>query len=305
MNDIFSKNLRQLRRDKQMTQEQVAEIIGVSAQSVSRWETGATFPDILLLPELSKLYGVLVDDLFKESPEGYENYASRLLAVYETTWKHEDFLAAAREFEKMVKTDTMSPEDYRKYGLLHDYMSSVCTGKAYEFYDKSMANSKDNDPDLFYRVKRQKNMLRIARGEGQVCIDEQKKAIQDAPDNAEEYTCLVAALFNAKQYEECYVTVKNAMARFPREAMLYIWAGDVCRELKKYEEAFYYWEKHQELDSKWLDSRYAMGFCYEEIGEFRKAYEVWTTLAKILTERGGVIEAEWSREMAEKCLKRA
>ena len=57
MNETISKNLRKLRGEKHMTQEQVAEKLGVSAQSVSRWETGATFPDILLLPELAKLYG--------------------------------------------------------------------------------------------------------------------------------------------------------------------------------------------------------------------------------------------------------
>jgi len=100
MNETISKNLRKLRGEKHMTQEQVAEKLGVSAQSVSRWETGATFPDILLLPELAKLYGVLVDDLFKESPEGYDNYANRLLAVYESTWKHEDFLAAAQNMTR-------------------------------------------------------------------------------------------------------------------------------------------------------------------------------------------------------------
>ena len=71
MNDNFSKNLRKLRQEKKMTQEQVAEKLGVSAQSVSRWETGATFPDVMMLPELSKLYGVLVDDLFKESLRGH------------------------------------------------------------------------------------------------------------------------------------------------------------------------------------------------------------------------------------------
>ena len=40
MNDTFSKDLRKLRLDKQMTQEQVADKLGVSAQSVSHWETG-------------------------------------------------------------------------------------------------------------------------------------------------------------------------------------------------------------------------------------------------------------------------
>lgn len=304
MNDTFSKNIRKLRLEKHLTQEQVADTLGVSAQSVSRWETGATFPDILLLPELAKLYGVLVDDLFKESPEGYKNYANRLFAVYENSRKHEDFIAAALEYEKMVNAGTMTPDDYRSYGVLHDYMAKVCTGKAFELYDKTMALCKDTDSELYYRTKRQKNILRAARGEGQTCIDEQQKAIQDNPDNVDEYTCLVDALLTARQYEECYNITKKAIAKFPQEAMLYGYAGDCCRELKKYDEAFAYWEKHLELDSKWLDSRFSMGFCYEEIGDYQKAYEVWTKLTEIIMSRGGVIEAEWTKEMAEKCLKK-
>jgi len=304
MNDTFSKNLRKLRLEKHMTQEQVADILGVSAQSVSRWETGATFPDILLLPELAKLYSVLVDDLFKENPEGYKNYANRLFAVYENSRKHEDFIAAAIEYEKMVNAGSMTPDDYRSYGVLHDYMSKVCTRKAFEMYDKTMALCKDTDSELYYRTKRQKNILRAAHGEGQTCIAEQQAAIQDNPDNADEYTCLVDALLTAKQYEEGYNIIKKAIAKFPQEAMLYGYAGDICRELKKYDEAFVYWEKHLELDSKWLDSRFSMGFCYEEIGEYQKAYEVWTKITEILMSRGGVIEAEWTKEMAEKCLKR-
>ena len=304
MNDTFSKNLRKLRQEKQMTQEQVAEKIGVSAQSVSRWETGATFPDILLLPELAKLYGVLVDDLFKENPDGYKNYANRLFAVYENSFKHEDFMAAATEYEKMVKTDTMTPEDYRLYGILHEYMSNICTKKASEFYDKTMNLCKDTDSELFYRVKRQKHLLRSRRGEALECIEEQRKAILKDSGNAEEYICLVDALFNAKQYEECYTAAKDAIAKFPQEAMLFGFAGDACRELKRYEEAFSYWEKHLELDSTWLDSYFSMGFCYEEIGEYKKAYEVWTTVSKILTQRGLVVEAEWPKEMAEKCLRK-
>ncbi len=304
MNDTFSKNLRKLRLEKHMTQEQVAEKLSVSAQSVSRWETAATFPDILLLPQLAKLYGVLVDDLFKESPEGYSNYANRLLAVYESTWKHEDFLAAAQEFDKMVKADTMSDNDYRSYGLLHEYMSTICTRKAFEFYDKTMSLCKDTNPDLFYRTKRQKDMLRIRIGEGQICIDEGRKAVQEDPGNAEEYICLVAALYNAKQYEECYAAFKDAITKFPKEALLYGYAGDACRALKKFDEAFTYWKKHLELDSTWLDSFFSMGFCYEEIGEYKKAYEVWMKVSEILIQRGNVFEAQWPKEMAENCLKK-
>ena len=74
-------NLRKLRIDKKFTQEQAAFKLGVSAQSVSRWETAATLPDVMLLPEIAKLYGVLVDDLFKPDVKGYENNARRLMAV--------------------------------------------------------------------------------------------------------------------------------------------------------------------------------------------------------------------------------
>ena len=64
MNQLAA-NLRKLRLDQAMTQEQIAEKLGVSAQSVSRWENAATLPDVMLLPDIAKLYGVLVDDLFK------------------------------------------------------------------------------------------------------------------------------------------------------------------------------------------------------------------------------------------------
>ena len=82
MNTIAA-NLRKLRIEKKLTQEQIAEKLGVSPQSVSRWETSATYPDVMLLPEIAKLYGVLVDDLFRPAPKGYANNALRLLAVFE------------------------------------------------------------------------------------------------------------------------------------------------------------------------------------------------------------------------------
>ena len=84
-NETFSRNLRQLRIEKNLTQEQLANVLGVSAQSVSRWECGNTLPDVLLLPQIARLYGVTVDDLYKEEARAYPSYAQRLLAVYEAS----------------------------------------------------------------------------------------------------------------------------------------------------------------------------------------------------------------------------
>lgn len=50
--------LKELRKGKEMTQEQVAVLFGVSQRSVSRWENGKTLPDISVLIELSDYYNV-------------------------------------------------------------------------------------------------------------------------------------------------------------------------------------------------------------------------------------------------------
>lgn len=78
-----------LRRQKGVTQEELAQALGVTNQSVSKWESGQCCPDIQLLPELAAYFGVTVDellgcasaetfrnvylsvkDLFKNTPEG-------------------------------------------------------------------------------------------------------------------------------------------------------------------------------------------------------------------------------------------
>lgn len=68
----FSKNVTQLRRNKKITQEELAEFIGVTKASVSKWETGATMPDIVILPQLASFFDVSVDNLL-----GYEPQLSR------------------------------------------------------------------------------------------------------------------------------------------------------------------------------------------------------------------------------------
>ena len=55
MNTTFSKNLKKLRLQKKLTQEQAAEVLGVSTQTISRWECNTTLPDVMLLPEIAWL----------------------------------------------------------------------------------------------------------------------------------------------------------------------------------------------------------------------------------------------------------
>ena len=59
----IAENLRSLRKGMELTQEEIAEILCVSPQSVSKWERGDTFPDITLLPALANLFKTSIDAL--------------------------------------------------------------------------------------------------------------------------------------------------------------------------------------------------------------------------------------------------
>ncbi len=63
MEITISKNIKKFRKENDLTQEQLAEILGVTAQSISRWEKGSVFPDITMLPVLANLFGVSTDTL--------------------------------------------------------------------------------------------------------------------------------------------------------------------------------------------------------------------------------------------------
>ena len=63
---MLADNLVMLRNLKGMTQEQVAEVAGVSRQSYAKWEQGETVPDIEKCDRLAKLYGISIDALIHQ-----------------------------------------------------------------------------------------------------------------------------------------------------------------------------------------------------------------------------------------------
>ena len=64
----MGKRIMQLRKEKGYTQEQLAEMMGVSAQAVSKWENDVSCPDISILPMLAEKLGVTTDELLGVKP---------------------------------------------------------------------------------------------------------------------------------------------------------------------------------------------------------------------------------------------
>ena len=69
MEMTLGKRIGTLRRQKELKQDDLAEMLGVSPQAVSKWENDQTCPDISLLPKLAEVLGVTVDELLSGKKE--------------------------------------------------------------------------------------------------------------------------------------------------------------------------------------------------------------------------------------------
>ena len=65
MDMTIGKRIAHLRKEKGLTQEELAQHMGISPQAVSKWENDQTCPDISALPKLARLFGVTVDELLE------------------------------------------------------------------------------------------------------------------------------------------------------------------------------------------------------------------------------------------------
>lgn len=101
----LGRNIRQLRQQKNLTQEQVAAKLSVSYQAVSKWENEVNTPDIALLPDIAALFGVTIDALFAEDTAG--------LSAGIPFGKDDDIIRIVqlRGRQVLAVTPRMSPDD--------------------------------------------------------------------------------------------------------------------------------------------------------------------------------------------------
>ena len=132
----FGNIIKELRAKHNMTQERLSELLNISPQAVSRWETGAAMPDISLLPPMANLFGVTTDYLLSmdtyqkdqrkaafdeaffeywKQDDKQKNYeiARQAVAEYPGNMEYVEWLASAEFYVAFEKED----EEYRR--LLH------------------------------------------------------------------------------------------------------------------------------------------------------------------------------------------
>ena len=103
--DDFGKKLKSYRKGKNLTQEEVAERIGVSGQAVSKWENGECLPDIYNLKLLGRLYRISIDELLDAEDTVIEKVVDTIFdddgnILYEIVKKPETILAGKIEYAR-------------------------------------------------------------------------------------------------------------------------------------------------------------------------------------------------------------
>ena len=106
----IGEKIRQLRRERDMTQEELASSLSVAYQTVSKWETGATSPDLGLIIPIARLFQVTTDELFDYSENADKARLAELEAQYQETFHTGDLkerLAISEQAVKEFPSDMM------------------------------------------------------------------------------------------------------------------------------------------------------------------------------------------------------
>ena len=319
----LGKKIKQLRFKSGMTQEQLAQKLGIGAQSVSKWENDVAMPDITSLPLLAEIFGVSIDDLFdltneqrlnrienrmdneSELPQDvfmeYEEYlkgqldtenkerATGLLAYL--YWHRMDFYAgkAARYARETVR---MAPGEKNWQWILQkadghapwDWNIANHT-KAIEFWREITEENPDTRLPYYYLLD---NLLADGRADDAEKVLARLSELKDTrPVINEVYQAHIAlARYDEKTAD---AIIEELTASQPDEFACLFEAAQYYASKCDYEKAIGYYEQSFEKEPRrprFADELMGISDIYQIMGEWQKAADTYDRIIDLL-------ENEW------------
>lgn len=212
----LSKKIKQLRFKAGLTQEQLADRLGVVAQSVSKWENSVAMPDIATLPLLAEVFGVSIDDLFDLSAEQRFNRIENRMDI-ESELPQDVF----REYEDFLKAQLSDEQNKKRATELISYLY----WHRMESYAQKVRKYAKDSVRLSPGEKGCQWMLQKAEGHAawdwnianhSKAIDFYRELTQKNPDSALSYMYLIDNLIadhrsdEAERYLEKYASLDGA-----------------------------------------------------------------------------------------------
>ena len=284
----LGKKIKQLRFKASLTQEQLAESVGVSAQAVSKWENSVAMPDIALLPKLAEIFGVSIDDLFDLTVE------QRLNRI-ENRMDREDELPQDifREYEDFLKTQ-LGDETYKKratslLACLYWHRMNAAAEKAGRYAREAVEENPGIRLPYYYLLD---NLIADRRAdEADACLERLSKLPDTRPVINEVYRAHIAlARFDEKSADAI-------MERLVREhaddfaclfeaAQYYARKCDYDRAVALYERSF----EAEPRRPRFTDELTAIADIWEIRGEYKKAAETYERVIALLENEWGMTE---------------
>ena len=313
--------IKYLRQRRQITQEALAEHLGVTPQAVSKWERGAATPDITLLPEISSYFGVTIDDLFALSDETRMERIQNML--WDVRFLSSVEVESARSF--LLSKAEKEPSNGRPHELLADMENHIAKEhktKAAEYAIEAL----NRDPSLrnAYGELLWAMNGKIADWNGTnhcALIDFYERYIQEHPTCRNAYMDIIDQLIDdyrieeASAYcdrfaeihdsyriplyrgkiawydgrrEEAFAIWEEMERKFPEEWCVYHNMADFFTRSRRYEEAEQYYRKAIDIQKA---PRYTDPF--EALAQFYEMRRDYAGAIRTLEENLEVCEKEW------------
>jgi transcriptional regulator with XRE-family HTH domain len=321
MNIEIGKKIKTLRLQKGMTQEELSAKLNMSSQAISKWENNVTMPDIQLLPDLSVILGVTIDELFALTDDTHLERIENM--IYSKCFISKDDFNYAEQFLKEKLNDKrkesqcltllaelhirrsddhrelashyskaaliLAPDKKANHNALRDAENGVILDwnfsnrhKLIEYYK----NFVQNNPNYWQAYKWLMNYL-IADGR---CA-EAKEILEKMNKIHPGYLYQLYAGLICKEegnLSEALVLWEQMTELYPHEWSAWFFRGNCMAKLCRYNEAIEYYSKGYELqpNPKYTDSLIAICHIYEIQGNYGKAIE---KLHEIIT----LLENDW------------
>ena len=323
----IGKKIRNLRLEKEVKQEELAEYLGVSIQAVSKWETEASVPDIALLPGIAVFFGVTIDELFQLSDEAEFERIENMF-WHERRIAPETFDHCVRFLEGVLKSDPKNvraccclaylynhraasdhdmASEYAKKALeLAPYYkggwvafleanNGVCGDEWYdnhfeviEYFREFLKKNPGNYRGLYAIIE---NLLDDDRFEEAVPYIQQ---IRTAAKTGQYEVYMGDVMFGRGDPEKALEYWNAAVEHFPDRWQSYCDRADGLKKLGRYEEALADYEKCFEMQEppRITDGLHSMAQVHELLGDFDAAIRDRQRIIKCLREEHGITSGE-------------
>ncbi len=310
--------IKKLRTERGITQEELANKMGVSYQAVSKWETNTTTPDIAILPQLAMFFSVSMDALFSMNQDDYIERISKMIRD-EYSITPENFVWSERYLKGLLSEEKQNNTVRTLLVELYEHRENRDSLAGGRLCEEGLLIEPSNIA-LIGKLTR----IREKRNE----VDRLVKFLETLYSKNAQNIVVIDALISAYIKYGKYDDAANLMNASKKRAIFNVYQGDIELALGYKEKAKDIWlsatlvnhndshmlfeiaERFNKISDtetalklyqqsyevapspKEMDALYAQAFLYTNIGMKEKAIQMWENILKALADDYGIKSGE-------------